>query len=75
MPEFIVSDRRNGEVIAQGTISSEGVVSLPPLKSSINPDGKLQEKIMATVKEDVADGHSGGQIPDSTYEWFEVFGR
>lgn len=71
MREFMIEDRRSGAVIAEGTISPTGDVSMT--ESSMSPEE--QTRAIAQIERDVAGGYSGGRLDIRDLEWMEWMRR
>jgi hypothetical protein len=67
MRKFVVEDRNSGSLVLEGEILADG--SLNVLRSDLSSSD--QDVVIAAVREDSANGFSGGQLPLNGLEWFE----
>jgi hypothetical protein len=73
MRAFLVLHRRSGDVLIKGTISCDGTVSAEFISDQL--DGQHVERILETIRVDVAEGYGGGQLTYQCLEWHELRGQ
>jgi len=69
MREFHIEDRDAGIIVLQGTIAADGTLRVGEVHPTLRPD--RIPTLLEAVRRDLAEGHSGGQIPQWRLEWFE----
>jgi hypothetical protein len=70
MRDFIVEDRKAGEVVLEGKISGAGGVIVSNATSALD-EGKIKV-IVSQVAKDVAAGKSRGRLSLDQLDWVEV---
>ena len=70
MRDFIVEDRKAGEVVLEGKISGAGGVIVSNATSALD-EGKIKV-IVSQVAKDVAAGKSRGRLSLDELDWVEV---
>lgn len=70
MRDFIVEDRKAGEVVLEGKISSAGGVIVTSSTGALD-EGKIKV-IVSQIGKDVAAGNSRGRLSLGDLDWVEV---